>query len=177
MKFIDREEKALNKHEMTSKFRKLPLTCLVISIYRLLVGKLILSNQFIGITVEMDRNSSYQIFRHIKIKQVDSEFKSTVFIVSFKFSNLSHKANNLASIIPMLLITGFPGFEKKIYAVNHKNGYWQGMYQWESTENLEEYKKSFVFKVMNKRAIPESINSVQFENRSLDAYILERSGI
>ena len=125
----------------------------------------------------MDKNSSYEIFRHIKCKQFGSEFKSSVFIVSFKFSKLSYNANKLASIIPMLLITGFPGFVKKIYAVNHKNGYWQGMYQWKSTENLEEYKKSFVFKVMNKRAIPESIKSVQYENRSLDSNIMERSGI
>lgn len=157
---------------MTSKFRKLPLSCLVISIFRLLIGKLRLSNQFIGKTVEMDKNSNYEIFRHITNKQVDSDSKSTVFIVSFKFSKLSHKANKLTSIIPMLLITGFPGFVKKIYAVNHKNGYWQGMYQWESIENLEEYKKSFVFKAMNKRAIPGSVNSVQYENISLDSYIL-----
>jgi len=159
---------------MTSKFRKLPLTCLAISIFRLLIGKLRLSNQFIGKIVEMNKNSNYEIFRHITNKQVDSDSKSTVFIVSFKFSNLSHKANKLTSIIPMLLITGFPGFVKKIYAVNHKNGYWQGMYQWESIENLEEYKKSFVYKVMNKRATPESMNSVQYENKSLDSYILEK---
>ena len=74
----------------------------------------------------------------------------------------------------MLLITGFPGFVKKIYAVNKKNGYWQGMYQWESLEYLEEYKKSFVFKVMNKRAIPETIKSIQYENKSLDNFIRER---
>ena len=159
---------------MTSKFRKLPLTCLVISIFRLLIGKLRLSKQFMGKTVKMDKNSNYQIFRHITNKEVDSDCKSTVFIVSFKFSKLSHKANKLTSIIPMLLITGFPGFVKKIYAVNRENGYWQGMYQWESSENLEEYKKSFVFKVMNKRAIPESINSVHYENISLDSFIMER---
>jgi hypothetical protein len=73
----------------------------------------------------------------------------------------------------MLLIAGFPGFEKKIYAVNHSNGYWQGMYQWESMERLEEYKKSLVFKVMNKRAKPETIKSFQLENISLDAYIMD----
>ncbi len=159
---------------MTSELRKHPLTCLVISILKLLIGKLRLSKEFIGKTIEMDKNSNYQIFRHITNKQVDPDFKSTVFIVSFKFSKLSHKANKLTSIIPMLLITGFPGFLKKIYAVNHKNGYWQGMYQWESNENLEDYKNSFVYKVMNKRAIPGSINSVQYEERSLHSYILEK---
>jgi hypothetical protein len=159
---------------MTNKFRKLPLTCLFVSIYKLIIGKLRLSNQFIDKIVVMDKNSNYQIFRHITNKQVNSDLKTTVFIVSFKFSHLSHKANKLTSIIPMLLITGFPGFVKKIYAVNHKNGYWQGMYQWESMESLEEYKNSFVFKVMNKRAIPESIKSVQYENKSLDSFIMEK---
>jgi len=128
----------------------------------------------VGKTVEMAKNSNFQIFRHITNRQVDSDCKSIAFIVSFKFSKLSHKANKLASIIPMLMITGFPGFEKKIYAVNHKNGYWQGMYQWKSIENLEEYKTSFVFRMMNKRAIPKSIKSFHLENKSLDSYITEK---
>ena len=71
----------------------------------------------------------------------------------------------------MLIIAGFPGFIKKMYAVNHKNGYWQGMYQWESIDYLEDYKNSFVFKLMNRRAIPESINSVKYENRSIHSFI------
>jgi hypothetical protein len=157
---------------MTSKFRRLSFVCLVLSIFRLLTGKLILSKQFIGRTVEMDKNSNYEIFRHITFKKFDFDYKSTVFIVSFKFSTLSHRANKLASIIPMLLIAGFPGFIKKIYAVNHKNGYWQGMYQFESIEYLEDYKNSFVFKLMNKRAIPETLNSIHYDTQSLYSIIL-----
>jgi hypothetical protein len=121
-----------------------------------------------GELIEMDDHSNFQVFRHITERRVNFKSKHTVFIVSFKFSHLSHRGNKLASIVPMLLITGFPGFVEKIYAVNHGNGYWQGMYQWESLESLEEYKKSFVFQVMNKRAIPNTIQSVQFENQSLD---------
>jgi len=159
---------------MTSKFRRHPLICLSLSIFRLITGKLRLSDLYIGETIEMDDNSNFQIFRHITNNTVTFNSKYSVFIVSFKFSHLSHKANKLTSIVPMLLITGFPGFIKKVYAVNYKNGYWQGMYQWESSEYLKEYKKSFVFKVMNKRAKPESINSVQYENKSLDSYIMEK---
>ncbi|KJF44138.1 hypothetical protein [Draconibacterium sediminis] len=124
--------------------------------------------------IEMDDNSNFQIFRHATKKKVDFNTQFTVFIVSFKFLHLSHKANKLTSIVPMLLITGFPGFVKKIYAVNYKNGYWQGMYQWKSLENLEEYKRSFVFKMMNKRAIQESIKSIHYENKSLDTFIKEK---
>jgi len=160
---------------MKKKFRRLPPVCLFLSVFRLITGKLRLSDLFIGEIIEMADNSNFQIFRHITDRKVTYTSKFTVFIVSFKFSHLSHKANKIASIVPMLLITGFPGFVKKIYAVNPKNGYWQGMYQWESLEYLEEYKKSLVFKVMNKRAIPTTIRSIQFENKSLDSFI-ERDG-
>ena len=159
---------------MKSKFRRLPPVCLIVSVFRLITGKLRLSDLFMGEIIAMDDHSTFQVFRHITDRKVTFTSKFTVFIVSFKFSHLSHKANKLASIIPMLLITGFPGFVKKIYAVNPKNGYWQGMYQWESLEYLEEYKKSFVFKVMNKRAIPETIQSLQFENKSLDNLLKEK---
>lgn len=159
---------------MTSKFRRLPPVCLFLSLFRLITGKLRYSDQFMDKIIEMDDHSNFQVFRHITEQEVTFTSKFTVFVVSFKFSHLSHRANKLASIVPMLLITGYPGFVKKIYAVNPENGYWQGMYQWESIEYLEEYKESFVFKVMNKRAIPNTIQSIQFENQSLDDLLKEK---
>jgi hypothetical protein len=156
---------------MITQFRKSPPVCLAISFFRLAIGKLSLTDLYLDETVLMKDNSEYKIFRHITIKNVENNTENTVFIVSFKFARLSHKANQKASIIPMLLITGFPGFEKKIYAVNHENGYWQGMYQWKSSKYLEEYKQSFVFRIMNKRAIPGSINSFVIENENLTNFI------
>ena len=100
---------------MISKFRRHPLICLSLSIFRLITGKLRLSDLFIGEIIEIDDNSNFQIFRHITDNKVTFNSKCTVFIVSFKFSHLSHKANKLISIVPMLLITGFPGFIKKVY--------------------------------------------------------------
>jgi len=119
----------------------------------------------------MEDGQEYAIFRHIRTHPQKEKGKTTVFIVSFKFARLSHKANKIASIIPMLLITGFPGFNTKMYGVNKKNGYWQGMYQWESKDALDEYKKSFVFKMMNKRVIKETIHSFQLENHCLIGFI------
>lgn len=159
---------------MTRKFRRHPLICLLVSIFRFITGTLRLSNLYMNQIIEMDNVSNFVIFRHITKKNINFDSKYTVLIVSFKFSHLSHKANKLTSIVPMLMITGFPGFVKKIYAVNYQNGYWQGMYQWKTLETLEEYKKSFVFKMMNKRANPESINSIHYENKSLDTLIKEK---
>ncbi|MEJ2495731.1 MAG: hypothetical protein P8Y79_15545 [Ignavibacteriaceae bacterium] len=119
----------------------------------------------------MENGKRFVIFRHITthpLKPVDGE---CVFIVSFKFARLSHKANKLTSIIPMLMIAGFPGFVTKMYAINSDDGYWQGMYQWKTINHLEEYKKSFVFRMMNKRAIQNSINSIEMDNQELMDFI------
>jgi len=156
---------------MINKFRRSPLICLIISLFRLAIGKLRLADLYLDKFVLMKDNSKYKICRHITIKNDQNDAVNTVFVISFKFARLSYKANKKASIIPMLLITGFPGFIKKIYAINHENGYWQGMYQWKSLKLLEEYKKSFVFKIMNKRAITGSINSFETENENLLSFI------
>ena len=163
---------------MTNKLRQNPLVCLILSLFRLATGKLRRSGLYLGESLSMDDSSRFRIFRHIAIRDRDTA-AGTVFIVRFKFSRLSHSANKKASILPMLLITGFPGFERKIYAVDPKNGHWQGMYQWKTSKHLEAYKKSFVFRMMNKRAIPASVSSFERENENLlhfiEGYITEQS--
>lgn len=156
---------------MASKFRRIPPVCLVVSIIKLLIGKLRLPRQFVGTRVKMQDGQKFTIFRHVTIYPLIEQKPSIVFIVRFKFARLSHKLNKLASIIPMLLITGFQGFEVKMYAVNTENGYWQGMYQWKTKEHLDAYKKSFVYRIMNKRAIDETVSSFEMENHCLLDYI------
>ena len=156
---------------MTTKFRKSPPVCFGISLVRLLLGRLRCSKQYFGNTVKMEDGQEFTIFRHITAYPLNESKTATVFIVSFKFAHLSHKANKIASIIPMLLITGFPGFDTKMYAVNNNTGYWQGMYQWKSKQVLEEYEKSFVFRIMNKRARKGTMSSMEFNNQQLIDYI------
>ena len=96
---------------MATKFRKSPPVCLVISIGRLLIGKLKLSKQYLNDTVKMKDGQEFTIFRHITAFPLKKQDTSATYIVSFKFARLSHSANKIASIIPMLLITGFPGFQ------------------------------------------------------------------
>jgi len=156
------------------KVRYIPPVCLFFGLFRILIGKLRYSSEYINQSVQTEDGSEYTIFRQIsKYPEISSEH-SCVFIVHFKFKHLSHKANRIASKIPMILIAGHPGFVSKCYAVNYNNGYWQGMYEWESIKHLEFYKKSFVFRMMNKRAVTESIQSSILLNQSLDTFIQDR---
>lgn len=164
---------------MIAALRELPPVCFVIALARILTGSLKLSRRYKGKTIQMEDGSIFRIFRNItrtrghwdrKLHKVQGP---CVLVVSFKFSKLSHRANKIASVIPMLIITGIPGFEQKIYAVNPENGCWQGMYQWKSMEDLEEYKKTFIYRMMNKRAVPESIQSIKWKDQTLDNFLLQ----
>ena len=157
--------------------RKLPVVCLVIALLKMLVGRFKFSRLYKGNVIQMEDGIVFKIFRDITLIRNKTILDpitvndSCVFIVRFKFSKLSHRANKIVSVIPMLIIAGSPGFEQKIYAVNPDNGYWQGMYQWQSLAHLEDYKRSFIYRMMNRRAVPESIKTMQWKNQTLDNFI------
>lgn len=152
---------------MANKLRRSPPVCLWISSFMVIVGKLRLSEKFVGRKIKMQDGQEFTLFRHITRYPVPQINNPRVFAVSFRFARLSHNANKIASIVPMLFITGFPGFVTKIYGVNESNGYWLGMYQWRSKQDLEAYKKSFVFRMMNGRALNGTLNFLELENQTL----------
>ena len=159
---------------MFQRFRYLPPICLLVSLFRLLTGKLKYSSAYKNKFVQMEDGSRFNVFRQITKTSAHSSENECVFIVRFKFKHLSQKANKIVSKLPMLLIAGHPGFVSKCYAMNVENGYWQGMYQWQSLKDLELYKKSFVFKMMNKRAISETIVSQTMIHQTLSNFFAER---
>ncbi len=97
--------------------RTLPVVCLLISVIRLITGKLIISRKYLDTEIKTDEGKVFRIFRYISLKTNAKNSRESVFLVSFKFASLSFRANKLTSIIPMLIIAGTPGFTTKIYAV------------------------------------------------------------
>ena len=153
------------------KIRKIPPVCIVVAFVKLFTGCLKLTVEYLGIELKYEDGNVFRVFRNIKAQKQDSSFDSCVFVVSFKFARLSHKANEVASFLPMMLIAGFPGFIQKMYAVNDQSGYWMGMYEWKSKQHLDAYKKSLVFRMMNKRAVNESVSMMEARNSVLEGYI------
>jgi hypothetical protein len=158
---------------MAMSVRKNPLVCLLLSLGRMLFGRLKYSKEYVGTTLKMENGEEYQIFRHMRSVPQSHDGQGSVFIVNFKFARLSQNANRFVSQVPMLLITGFPGFRVKMYAVNQENGYWLGMYQWESKHALDSYKQSFVLRMMNSRAIEGSVTYNELDHYRLTDYIEE----
>lgn len=153
---------------MPKPARILPPVCLSIAIFKLLTGKLRMSSEYVGRKTCIEDGQVFTIFRQIKNREAVYSDSQITFVVSFRFARLSHPANKLASLLPMLLIAGFPGFVQKIYAVNKETGYWQGMYEWKSEDHLDAYTKSFVFRMMNKRALKGTVQSQTISNVQLN---------
>ena len=158
---------------MPMSVRNNPFVCLLLSLGRVLVGRLKYSKEYVGKTLTMENGEKYYIFRHIRSVPQSHDEQGSVFIVNFKFARLSQNTNRFVSKFPMLLITGFPGFRVKMYAVNQENGYWVGIYQWESKHALDAYKQSFVLRMMNSRAIDGSVTYHELDNYRLTDYIEE----
>ena len=150
------------------------LSSIIKSIYNLLTATLRFPSNYNNKIVSMDDGAEFKIFRHMHLKSSGQSETRAILIVRFKFKKFSHNANIRLSRIPIPLIAGFPGFRDKLWMIDWRSGYWQGVYQWENVEALEKYKKSFVLGMMNKRAIDHSISYEIIKKRNIDDYLQSR---
>ena len=87
----------------------------------------------------------------------------------------SQGLNRVLSLIPVPLIGGYPGFRDKLWMVDEDSGDWQGVYEWESTAAVKAYQCSFALRVMNRRAVPESISYAVIERTLFADYLTRRA--
>ena len=147
------------------------LSSIIRAIYYLIISKLQFPSTYTNKIVRTDDGKEFKIFRHMHLKSSNQSENGSIFIVRFKFKKFSHNANIRLSRIPILLIAGFPGFIDKLWMIDWETDYWQGVYQWENIEAIENYKKSFVLKMMNKRAVEKSISYQIIKDRTIDDFI------
>lgn len=125
-------------------------------IYLSITSKILYPINFLGRQATMDDGSTFKVFRHLSVKRDNYNNNGSILIVRFKFTNFSHKTNIFLSMIPIPLIAGHSGFNDKLWMIDWKTGYWQGIYQWNSVDDIEKYKKTFIYNIMIKRAIKGS---------------------
>lgn len=144
------------------------------SIYNLIIFRLHFPPKYQNKIVRMDDGLEFKIFRHMSLKSDNRSEAGSIFIVRFKFKKFGHKTNIRMSRIPILLIAGFPGFRDKLWMIDWKTDYWQGIYQWKDVETIEKYKQSFVLGIMNKRSIHDTIAYTIIPDKSIDDYFRNR---
>ena len=117
------------------------LSSIIRAIYYLFISKLHFPTNYNNKVVRAEDGKEFTIFRHMHLKSSGQPEAGSIFIVRFRFKKFSHSTNIRLSRIPILLIAGFPGFSDKLWMIDWKSGYWQGVYQWENLKAIEKYKK------------------------------------
>ena len=156
-----------------NRFRRLPPVCALVAVLRMLTARLRLESRYVGSIFVMEDGQRFRVFRHMSLsgKEEREQGAPAVLVVRFKFARFSQGLNRLLSLIPVPLIGGYPGFRNKLWMVQEETGFWQGMYEWESTEAVERYRRSFVLGLMNRRAEPDSISETVIPRTLLEDYV------
>ena len=147
------------------------LFSLIRTIFYIVSFKLRFPKKYYNKNVLMEDGIKFKIFRHMKLKQNKNTAVGSIFIVRFKFKKYGHAKNIKLSRIPIPLIAGFPGFRDKLWMIDWETGYWQGLYQWESVEAIEKYKKSFVLRIMNKRSNKDTLSYKTISDLNIEDYL------
>ena len=138
------------------RLRRSPPVCALIAVGCFLTGRSRLSKRHLDKQIEIDGAGRFRIFRHLT-RRTPAADAGALFVVRFKFARFSHRVNRWLSLIPVLLIAGFPGFRDKLWLVDEETGYWLGLYRFESVEAINAYRRSFVLGVMNRRALAGTV--------------------
>ena len=142
------------------------LISIIRSMFYIFFLRLSFPKTYIGQEIHMEDGLRFKIFRHMKLKVNDGSSDKSIFIVRFKFKKFSHKANIRLSRIPIMLID-------KLWMIDYKTGYWQGLYQWEMVESIKKYQNSFVLGLMNKRSDENTIEYKIILKKDIREYLDE----
>jgi hypothetical protein len=122
--------------------RRSPPICLVVALVLALLGRLRLRRKYVGRVVSMEDGRRFRVFRHLS-RRTGKAGRPAVLVVRFEFKRFPQRVNRFLSLVPVPLIGGIPGFCDKVWMVDEDSGAWQGVYQWESAEAVEAYRRSF----------------------------------
>jgi len=137
----------------------------------LIRGKVHFPKEYVGKIFTMEDGQEFKAFKHQIVdpeKVTNTSF--VVFKVGFKFSKLTLQINKRLSLFPTPFLIAQPGFRQKIWMIND-NGFFQGIYEWESKEFAESYPQSFIFKMMTKRSAEGTLSYEVIPDRVLSNYV------
>ena len=123
----------------------------------LLSGRVRFSKDRVGEIVHEEED--FRIFRQVVLDPARDQPQSSgaIFKVCFHFARFSANTNKTLSLIPIPFILAQPGFRSKTWLLGQETGLFQGLYEWNTVKDAENYWTSFPMKLMKKRAVPSSL--------------------
>ena len=157
-------------------FRYLPPIAVVVTVWRLLTGRVRLSKDRLEQVLTMEDGEAHVVFREVRVASFRPvpTGSMTVLKVRFKFASFSPAVNRRLSLIPIPVITGMPGLRQKTWTSCEDSGYSQGIYQFESLEQAEGYRNSPIMRILEKRSVPGSTSYEIYPGTLIGDYLESR---
>ena len=154
-------------------FRYLPPIALAVSAGRLLSGRIRFPKDRNGKRLTMEGLDEYNVFSDVQVISSRSTITDpmALLLVRFKFDRYSDAVNRRLFLLFTPVITGMPGFLQKIWCFSEADGVYQGIYQFDSVRHAENYKKSAVLWILEKRSVPGSTSYQLLPDTSIDDYL------
>ena len=139
----------------------------------LLRGLLHFPRDRIGQVLTMEDGREFAIFRQVVVDTSPDrpEEPGAIFRVRFRVAHMSPRQNRLFSLLPIPFFVGLPRFRSKLWMLNESTSDFQGIYEWGTAQDAENYAASFAMKFMAKRSVPGSLSYEIIPNRSLREYV------
>ena len=125
-----------------------------------LSGRLHFPRDRIGETLTMENGQEFTIFRQVIVDpgKGQPEEPGAVFRVRFRVANMSPEQNKRFSLLPIPFFVGLPGFRSKLWTLNAASGLFQGIYEWDTIQDVQNYANSFAMRFMTRRSVPGSVS-------------------
>jgi len=123
-------------------------------------GRLHFPEDRVGEVITMEYGQQFVIFRQVIVdpSQYQPDKPGAIFRVRFHVIHMSPKQNKLVSLLPIPFFTGLPGFRSKLWTLNETTGNFQGIYEWDTVQDAENYARSFAMRFMTMRSVPGSVS-------------------
>lgn len=102
------------------------------------------------------RKGNFTVFRHVII-QSRKPAPQAMFTIRFRPKDMGIEANKCFSRLPMMVFMGFGGFRSKLWMVDESTGECQGVYEWQTVKDAENYSRSIALRFMTRRSVSGSV--------------------
>lgn len=123
-------------------------------------GRLHAPKDQIGKVFSNPDGEAFIIFKQTILDPMPGEVEKpeAMFRVQFRVPKISPRRDRLIISLKSPIFVALPGFRSKLWMVDEKNNTYQGVYEWSTLQDAENYVNSYSMEFMTEVAVPGGIS-------------------
>ncbi len=140
-----------------------PIAGFLRTVLLFICGRVRFVRENIGQMFPGEQGEKLTVFRQVVIRSRRPD-PQAVFTIRFQPKDMGVEQNKRFSRLPMMIFMGFRGFRAKMWMVDESTGVCQGVYEWQTMRDAENYSRSIALRFMTRRSVA---SSVEFKIREI----------